>query len=131
MAILLYFYDVENEFLHKVNLDSLQKETGLSLQGIADLAEVSVQTVYRWAWDKARQGNRHSYNAFVRLFEKGATVETLFGVEYRGTAIPPEVANDPNFQAGMDKAYADMKARGLIREEVVQVIADMKAKGQL
>lgn len=127
----MYFYNVENEFLHKVNLDSLQKETGLSLQGIADLAEVSVQTVYRWAWDKARQGNRPSYNAFVRLFEKGASVKSLFGVEYRGRSVPAEESENPEFQAGVVKALADKKSRGIIREEVEQAIAEMKAKGQL
>ncbi|MBO7060260.1 MAG: hypothetical protein J6W54_04085 [Fibrobacter sp.] len=122
---------MENEFLHKVNLDSLQKETGLSLQGIADLAEVSVQTVYRWAWDKARQGNRPSYNAFVRLFEKGASVKSLFGVERKEQSVPAEVAGNPEFLAGVEHALSDMKARGIIREEVEQAIAEMKAKGQL
>lgn len=77
----MYFSNVENDFLHKVNLDTLQKETGLSLQGIADLAEVSVKTVYRWAWDKSKQGNRPSYNAIVRLLKKGASTKTLFGIE--------------------------------------------------
>ena len=131
MSILLYFSNVENEFLHKVNLDSLQKETGLSLQGIADLAEVSVQTVYRWAWDKARQGNRPSYNAFVRLFEKGASVKSLFGVERKEQSVPAEVAGNPEFLAGVEHALSDKKSRGIIREEVEQAIAEMKAKGQL
>lgn len=122
--------DLENKFLQKVNLDLLQKETGMDLKELASLAGIGPKVIYKWQY-MHKDSSRPDYNAVVRLLEKGATVETLFGVEYRGTAIPPEVANDPNFQAGMDKAYADMKARGLIREEVVQVIADMKAKGQL
>lgn len=127
----MYFWGMDNDFLHKINLDALSKETRLSEEEIAKLAGISdPKNLGKWGQGKPN-GSRPNYNAFVRLLQNGATVETLFGVEYRGTAIPPEVANDPNFQAGMDKAYADMKARGLIREEVVQVIADMKAKGQL
>ena len=111
---------MDNDFLHKINLDALSKETRLSEEEIAKLAGISdPKNLGKWGQGKPN-GSRPNYNAFVRLLQNGATVETLFGV-----------ANDPNFQAGMDKAYADMKARGLIREEVVQVIADMKAKGQL
>lgn len=125
----LYFYGVENEFLHKVNLDALQKETDLSLQGIADLAEVSVQTVYRWAWDKAKQGNRPSFNALVKLLEKGASTSTLFGVENR--QAPAEMSANKDFQEGVAKALADIKARGIIREEIDRAIAEMKAAGKI
>lgn len=105
MANLLYFINVENEFLHKVNLESLQKETGLSMQGIADLAEVCVQTVYRWAWDKSRQGNRPSYNAVVRLLEKGASTMTLFGV---GSSTVPQ---EPQRIVVTDELVAEMLTR--------------------
>ena len=123
---------MDNDFLHKIDLETLMKEVGLSIEEIGNLAQLkNPKGVYNWSKDKANNGTRPPYNAVIRLLQKGATMETLFGVEYRGTAIPPEVANDPKFQAGMDKAYADMKSRGIIREEVEHIIADMKAKGQL
>lgn len=115
---------MENEFLQKINLERLQQETGLSLQGIADLADVSVQTVYRWSWEKGKQGNRPSFNAIVRLLEHGATVETLFGVDYAKThqSDKPEPAADrkpldldsPEFQAAVKSAIVDLKTKGLI-----------------
>jgi hypothetical protein len=127
----LYFYGVENEFLHKVNLDALQKETGLSLQGIADLAEVSVQMVYRWAWDKAKQGNRPSFNALVKLLEKGASTSALFGVECKNRQAPAEMSANKDFQEGVAKAFEDIKARGIIREVIDRAIAEMKAAGKI
>lgn len=89
------------------------------MQGIADLAEVSVQTVYRWSWDKSKQGNRPSFNAIVRLLQKGATVETLFGVEYNpkkpdATERKPIDFKDPKFLAMVKDALAEMKRDGQI-----------------
>lgn len=81
--------------------------------------------------DKASNGTRPPYNAVIRLLEKGDTVETLFGVEYKGRYVPAEVSENPDFQAGVVKALADKKARGIILEEVEQAIAEMKAKGDL
>ena len=122
--------ETENKFLQKVNLDALQKETGMSLEELADLAEIGPKVIYKWRY-MHKDSSRPSYNAVVRLLQKGATVETLFGVEYKGRSIPPEIAKDPEFIAGVEKAFADMKARGLIQEEVAKAIAEMKAKGQL
>ena len=122
---------MDNDFLHKINLDTLSKETRLSEEEIAKLAGISdPKNLGKWGQGKPN-GSRPNYNAFVRLLQKGATVETLFGVEYRGRSVPDEVSENPEFLAGVEHALSDMKARGLIREEVVQVIADMKAKGQL
>lgn len=123
---------MDNDFLHKVDLETLKKEVGLSIEEIGNLAQLkNPKGVYNWSKDKANNGTRPPYNAVIRLLEKGATVETLFGVEYKGRSVPAEVSENPEFLAGVEKAFADMKARGLIREEVEQAIADMKAKGQL
>ena len=122
--------DVENKFLQKVNLDLLQKETGMDLKELASLAGIGPKVIYKWQY-MHKDSSRPDYNAVVRLLEKGATVETLFGVEYKGRSVPAEVAGNPEFLAGVEHALSDMKARGLIREEVEQAIADMKAKGQL
>ena len=121
-----------NDFLHKIDLETLKKEVGLSIEEIGNLAQLkNPKGVYNWSKDKANNGTRPPYNAVIRLLQKGATVETLFGVEYRGRSVPAEVAGNPEFLAGVEHALTDMKARGIIREEVEQAIADMKAKGQL
>ena len=123
---------MDNDFLHKVDLETLKKEVGLSIEEIGNLAQLkNPKGVYNWSKDKASNGTRPPYNAVIRLLEKGATVETLFGVEYKGRSVPAEVSENPDFQAGVVKALADKKARGIIREEVEQAIAEMKAKGQL
>lgn len=123
---------MDNDFLHKIDLETLKKEVGLSIEEIGNLAQLkNPKGVYNWSKDKANNGTRPPYNAVIRLLEKGATVETLFGVEYRGRSVPAEVAGNPEFLAGVEHALTDMKARGIIREEVEQAIADMKAKGQL
>ena len=110
----------------------MKKEVGLSIEEIGNLAQLkNPKGVYNWSKDKANNGTRPPYNAVIRLLQNGATVETLFGVEYRGRSVPAEVAGNPEFLAGVEHALTDMKARGLIREEVEQAIADMKAKGQL
>lgn len=123
---------MDNDFLHKVDLETLKKEVGLSIEEIGNLAQLkNPKGVYNCSKDKANNGTRPPYNAVIRLLEKGATVETLFGVEYKGRSVPAEVAGNPEFLAGVEHALSDMKARGIIREEVEQAIADMKAKGQL
>lgn len=123
---------MDNDFLHKIDLETLKKEVGLSIEEIGNLAQLkNPKGVYNWSKDKANNGTRPPYNAVIRLLQKGATVETLFGVEYKGRSVPAEVAGNPEFLAGVEHALSDMKARGIIREEVEQAIADMKAKGQL
>lgn len=123
---------MDNDFLHKIDLETLKKEVGLSIEEIGNLAQLkNPKGVYNWSKDKANNGTRPPYNAVIRLLQKGATVETLFGVEYRGRSVPAEVAGNPEFLAGVEHVLADKKSRGIIREEVEQAIADMKAKGQL
>ena len=123
---------MDNDFLHKIDLETLKKEVGLSIEEIGNLAQLkNPKGVYNWSKDKANNGTRPPYNAVIRLLQKGATVETLFGVEYRGRSVPAEVSENPEFLAGVEHALTDMKARGIIREEVEQAIADMKAKGLL
>ena len=106
---------MDNDYLHKINLESLSRETRLSEEQIAKLAGISdPKNLGKWGQGKPN-GSRPNYNAFVRLLEKGASVETLFGVQYKGASVSPEAASDQN----------------QIREEVVRVIAEMKAKGEL
>lgn len=94
----------------------------MDINGLAELVNVDVQTVYRWAWDKNKKGNRPKFNAMVRLLQKGATVETLFGVEY--TKAHQSFPKD--FQEGMD-----ISKRPMTRDEVIALFKSLKEKGEI
>ena len=55
------------EFLHKINIDELKNELQKDVPSIADLVEIGENGVYKWAWDKADNGARPSYNALIQL----------------------------------------------------------------
>lgn len=75
---------MDKEFLHKINLDALQKEVNKSIYDIGILAELkNPKGVYKWAKGSEENGTRPSYNTLVRLLQNGASVETLFGVDYK------------------------------------------------
>lgn len=110
--------ETENKFLQKVDLDALQKETGMDLKELASLAGIGPKVIYKWSY-MHKDSSRPDYNAIVRLLERGATVETLFGVAYR---------KSDHIQESDDKRN---DTRSIIREEIVQIISDMRAKGEL
>ncbi|MCQ2107054.1 MAG: hypothetical protein MJZ26_14845 [Fibrobacter sp.] len=75
-----------------IDLDSLKKETGMTIEELAAIADYSnPKGVYNW--DK-EFGSRPSYNTFIELFKAGATVETLFGVEYKASGKINDVPAD-------------------------------------
>lgn len=87
--------------MHKISIEKLSKDTGLSVEEIAKLAGIAeARNLGKWAQEKPN-GSRPNYNAIVRLLQKGATVETLFGVDYAATHQPaPEpvsAAPSPEF----------------------------------
>ena len=111
---LLYFEELaifdnmdglENKYLQKVNLDALQEETGMNLAELAKLAEIGPKVIYKWAY-MHKDSSRPSYNALVKLFERGATVETLFGVEYKkgSKAKEPEKITDEDLSRALFRA---------------------------
>lgn len=111
------------EFVHKINMDNLVKE--LDLKCVEDVgAFVGLKNpkgAYYWAKDKADAGTRPSYNALIKMLNQGASVETLFGVEYKKMhqefIVSPstqEIFDSPEFQAGMKKAIEKLKKDGLI-----------------
>ena len=142
MAIFKRMDEPENKYLQKVDLNTLQKETGLDLKGLADIAGIGPKVVYKWAY-LHKDSSRPDYNAIIRLLLKGATVKTLFGVDYdalhpqaqANSASEPDNSpidySDPKFQEGFEKTLAGMKARGMIKDEVAKTIAEMKANGEL
>ena len=109
---------MDNEFLHKINVSKVLEETGLDIFGLSKLIDVDSQSIYRWAWDKNKNGNRPKYNAIVRLLQNGATVETLFGVDYKGKikegqSVPREFLDNPDFLAGVKLCVEDvLKSKG-------------------
>lgn len=109
-----------NRFLHRKQLK--QKDA-------AQLVGASMGLIGTWAAGKASP----SYEKMAKLIENGITAQELFGEELGGLLISnsANIPKDSDFLAGVEKAMSDMKTRGLIREEVEQAIAAMKAKGEL
>jgi len=123
---------VEDDFLHKINVDELSKELNLSVEDIAVLAGIKhSKNLGKWAQSKP-DGSRPNYNALIKLLRAGATTKTLFGVDYKGPVkppvlgghLPPEIANDPDFIAGQNQALKDIEAKIEAR-----ITAKLKAKG--
>ena len=71
MAIFRCMSESENKYLQKVNLEALQKETGLDMKGLADLAGIGPKVVYKWAY-LHKDSSRPDYNAIVRLLSAHA-----------------------------------------------------------
>ena len=118
---------MEDDFLHKINVDELSKELNLSVEDIAVLAGIKhSKNLGKWAQSKP-DGSRPNYNALIKLLRAGATTKTLFGVEYKGKPalqLPPEIANAPDFLAGQNQALKDIEAKIEAR-----IMAKLKAKG--
>lgn len=113
---------MENDYLHKISIKKISEDTGLSAEEVAKLAGIkTAKNLGKWAQSKP-DGARPNYNAFVRLFQAGATVETLFGVDYKPKQTAPAVPSpdsrepinfdDPKFQAAVKAALAEMKQNG-------------------
>lgn len=112
MAIFSNMDGSDNKFLHNIDLKSLSKETGLSYKEIAELAKIGPKVVYKWHYSH-NDSSRPDYNALVRLLQHGATVETLFGVDYKGKSknfsnVPKEFFYDPEFQEGLRLVIKDV-----------------------
>ena len=81
---------VEEEFLHIIDVDKILLETELDIEGLCELVNLDSQTINRWGCKKSKNGNRPKYNAIIRMLKSGATVETLFGVEYKRAPRPTD-----------------------------------------
>ena len=108
-----------DKFLHKIDLDALQKEVGKTIDEIGALIEMkNPKGIYNWAKVQDNHGTRPSYNALIRLLLAGATTKTLFGVDSPVNKInpqgpSPEFANDPQFQEGVKLLVEEtLKAKG-------------------
>lgn len=75
--------NIDNNFLSKVNLDALQQDLNMDMTAISNKIGVSTQTMYKWNRDKKKGGCRPTYDSIRTLIECGASIETLFGIEYK------------------------------------------------
>ena len=68
----------------KVNIKAVMSETGLTFEQLAELAEMrNSKAIYKWAYDREKNGIRPTYETLAKLLEAGASVESLFGVNYK------------------------------------------------
>ena len=79
--------------------------------------------VYKWAKSQDENGSRPSYNALIKLLEEGASVETLFGVEYRKKSIG-KIGDE--FREGME-----LSQKPMTKDEVIALFKSMKENGEL
>ena len=100
----------KKNFLHEIDIDRLKLETGLSVEEIAGIAELkNPKGVYAWDKKGDKSGTRPSYNALVRLLLKGASVETLFGVEYSPKkVIGSRPMTESDLETVVKKALSDL-----------------------
>lgn len=98
------------EFLHKIDLDKLSQETGLTMDQIASMAGIAeARNLKKWTHDKGKGGVRPVFNTMVKLIQSGATVETLFGVEYKAAVkVVERPMSKDEFMKGVREALADI-----------------------
>lgn len=76
------------DYLHKIDVDKLLQELNVSADELAAIAGIKhSKNLGKWAQSKP-DGSRPNYNALVKLLQSGASVETLFGVEYKRNPKP-------------------------------------------
>lgn len=113
---------MENDFLHKISVEKLSKELNLSVDEIAVLAGIKhSKNLGKWAQSKP-DGSRPNYNALINLLRAGASVETLFGVDYKGPAKPS--VNGDQIQPEIDKIhidYQDPKFQELVEKALIRI----------
>jgi len=110
-----------DKFLHKIDLDALQKEVGMTIDEIGALIEMkNPKGIYNWAKGQDNHGTRPSYNALIRLLLAGATTMTLFGVDSPVSQIKPQsppsdfLANQ-DFQEGVKMIVEEtLKSKGYV-----------------
>lgn len=100
-----------------------------------DLSErlgVGTSTVGMWCTCKSTP----SFEVAEKLLKLGMTVKEMFGEEIDEIVrkaymdqVRPAAGRDGSASPGIEKAVSEMKALGIIKDEVAREIANMKAKG--
>lgn len=111
------FEFVPIDYLHKIDVDKLAQELHVDVNGVALLAGIrEARNLGKWAQSKPN-GSRPSYNALVKLLRAGATVETLFGVEYKRPSPPPTAEKSKDQITPTDLSWAFGEAMKLLQEK--------------
>jgi transcriptional regulator with XRE-family HTH domain len=107
---------VPTDYLHKIDIKKLSRELHLSLDEIAALVGIrESRNLGKWAQSKP-DGVRPKYNSLIKLLQAGASVETLFGVEYK-TASSSTVENSKDQLTPNDLSWAFGEAMKLLQEK--------------
>ena len=111
------FEFVPIDYLHKIDVDKLAQELHVDVNGVALLAGIrEARNLGKLAQSKPN-GARPSYNALVKLLRAGATVETLFGVEYKRPSPPPTAEKSQDQITPTDLSWAFGEAMKLLQEK--------------
>lgn len=105
------------------------KRLGLKQKDAAELLKVSKGLVGMWASSEALP----SFDKIVRLINAGMTAQELFG-DKLGTFLIENstvVSISPEYQEGYKKALEAMNEKGLLHDEILKAIAEMKSDGKL
>ena len=80
--------------------------------------------------------SKPSFEVAEKLLKLGMTIKEMFGEEIDEIIrnayldeVRPGSAGDKGAMDGIEKAVINMKARGIIKDEVAKEIASMRAKG--
>ena len=102
------------------------EETGLNLSGLSELLDIEEQTINRWEKDKAHKGNRPKYNAIILMLRKGATMNTLFGIDEDQQKKAPEIHNAEELKIPHADAIINTPE---FREELLKALKMLKDEG--
>lgn len=108
-----------DSFVHKIDFGKVLEETGLDMKALCARLGITRRVVNSWSKSKEDGGSRPDFNAVAVLLESGATVETLFGVEYkkmhREFIVPhstQDVFSSPEFMTMVNAKIQEIKKKG-------------------
>ena len=115
-------------------MKSYLNRTGFSKADLCRKLGLDAKSSLLSSYEKGRSDP--SYDMCVKLLQLGMTVEELFGKECADRLLqnsvglplqlPPEIANDPDFQKGLQQSI-DAKVSAAVKAE----LAALKSKGLL
>lgn len=112
--------------------NSFLRRMGWRQKDLSERLGISTSTVGMWCAGKSTP----AIETAEKLIRLGMTPKELFGAEIDAIIrkiyideIRPEAADDKSAVSGVERAVIDMKARGIIKDEVAKEIAAMRSKG--
>lgn len=112
--------------------NSFLRRMGWRQKDLSERLGIGTSTVGMWCTGKSSP----SLEVAEKLVKLGMTVKELFGEEVDEIVrkaymdeIRPEASGDKGAIDGVERAVVEMKARGIIKDEVAREIASMRSKG--